>query len=339
MPNPTLTLLDVQLRNPGSATIDRRIVDDVIEASPLIARMPARTIPGTTYEYLRRTSIPKPGFRPANAGVNVHKTSYEQHVDKCYILNDLVWVDNAVADSDPRGKGELLAEEARDHVRAALFAIEQQCFYGKKIDPNGFAGFADCIGDYMTLSANPANNTGGGTLPEGGASVWALHLKPEAIEMLYGSSQGIAFGKPGEQVITADNGKPMVVTYMEMLARVGLTVKSQFALGHIGNESKDHPLTDNMLADLVNSFPDSKRPTLIIMPRSTRARLQKSRAAALTYQKKASGQTTSAETPTEYEGIPIITTEALLDDETAENIAAAADAALEAKKNLNNLLR
>ncbi len=330
---PVHTLLDVQKHN--STPLDTNIVEDVILDAPLISKMPARTIVGTTYSYLRRTSVPKNGFRPANAGVEVYKSSYEKRVGQCFIASGLIAVDKAVIAADARGPAALLAEESQGQTAATLFGMEQQLFYGKELDPDGYDGFAQCIGDYMTISADESKNVPDGEFPESGASVWAVVLKHDKMEMLYGDNKGFAYGPVQDGLINDENGKPMDCKYRTMLALPGLTVKSEFALARLRNESKDHPLTDGMLAELVDLFPSGVTPDYLVMTRATRSRLRKSRSALLSYQKKTSGQTTSAETPTEFEGIPIITSDALLDDETPENIAAARDAHLIAKKNLN----
>ena len=76
------------------------------------------------------------------------------------------------------------------------------------------------------------------------------------------------------------------------------------------------------------------------MSRATRARLQQSRAESFVYPKGTAGKTPYAELPTEFEGIPIIVTDALLADETEANIAKLATlSSISAIKNTSNLKR
>ncbi len=339
MPNPPTvhTLLDVQMHSVPA--LDKRIVEDVILEAPVFSKLPARTISGATYKFIIRTEMPKSGFRPANKGVGVHKSGYRQEVGQCFILDGQIVVDKAVLLSDERGENALLFEEAKAKTAGTLFALEQQLFYGKKIDPNGFDGFEQGIGDYMTISADPNKNVPDSILEESGASVWAVVNTPETLEIVYGNKKGISFGPVKEEHVQDDEGKTFAAKTIDMMAFVGMTVRSEFALARLRNEDANHPLTDAKLADLISLFPARRKPSFLVMTRATLARLQKSRAAQLTYTKKTSGQTAYAETPTEFEGIPIIVTDALLDDETPENIAAAAKAALVAKKNTSNPLR
>ncbi len=333
MPNPVHTLMDVQKLSP--VAFDQRVVDDCLAVAPVFSKIPARAIAGTTYKYMRRLSVPKSGFRPANKGVGIHKSDYSQEVGQCFNLSAVIAIDEAVISSDPRGENALMAEECSNHIEGALFALEQQLFYGTKIDPVGFEGFDQAIGDYMTLSCDASQNTADTVLPENGASVWFVVADPKRLEVVWGNKKGLSFSPRGHQLVTDEEGKTFPAAYQTMEAKVGMTVRSEFGLARLRNESANHPLTDGWLAKGRDLFPSGVTPSFIVMTRATRARLQQYRSTSLTYNKKQSGQTAWAETPTEFEGIPIIVTDALLDDETPENIAAAAEAALTAKKNRN----
>lgn len=318
------TLQDIQLAT-GTA-ISSQLVNDVAADTPLLAALPCEVIKGTSIITRRVTSIPKIGPNPLGAGVPVNRSHFEQKRAECHHFGGMIEVQKALAEADPRGKGFLMQEEAVLSTKGALFTIEQHAIYGNAMDADGMPGIYDGIGDYMTISADPAKNSD--TAREhGGASVLALRLKPEAVSLLFGNAKALNF-EPVEKVTTpclTHDGKPgkMTVYQQELSVWCGVSVKSEFAVGRLVNESASKPLTDELLAELVALFPAAFKPTHLVMNRKTLSRLQKSRAASLTYQKKTSGSTTYAELPKDYEGIPIIVTDALLDDETPANIAAA----------------
>lgn len=318
------TLADVQLAT-GTA-LDTKLVNDVATDTPLLNMMPCEVIKGTSIITRHVTSIPKIGPNPLGAGVPVTRSHFKQKRAECHHFGGMIEVQKALAEADPRGKGALIAEEAKLSTGGALFTIEQNMIYGNAMDPDGMPGILDGIGDHMTISIDPAHNTDA-TREHGGASVLALRLKPEDITLMFGNAKALNF-EPVEKVTTpceTRDGKPgkMTVYQQELSIWCGVTVKSEFSAARLVNESATNPLKDEALADLIALFPASKQPTVLVMTKKTRARLQKSRAAAMGYQKKTSGQTPYAELPTEYEGIPIVVVDTMLDDETLDNIKAA----------------
>lgn len=321
------TLADLMQRT-GAPVLDRKIVDEVAISAPLFNRLPGRVISGTTYRYLKRDTLPKIGPRPINAGVEVHKASYKSANAECYYYDGRIEVDKALIDADPEARNLLMADEARATVKGTMFGLEQSLFYP---EPNGAPCLRQTIGDYMAMSADPAI-TDETAWTAGGASIWLLHIADDSIYNIWGKSKTVAFGPIDEESVIRPTGKVDAEGNAKMgmmRAKVqhcsfwrGFVQKNVFAVGAILNESADHPLTDEMIATAVAMFPASMKPTVIVMNTGSCERLRKSRSTSLTYVKGKTGQTTYAETPTQWENIPILVTDAILDNETAANIEA-----------------
>ena len=317
-----ITLADLMQRR-GAPALDRKIVDETQHAAPLFKRLPSRVISGTVYRYQKRDTMPKIGPRPINAGVEAHKASYKSANAECYYYDGVIMLDKALADADPEGKNNLMADEARATIKGTMFGLEQSLFYPQEF---GAPCLRQTIGDYMAMSADPdiKDET---AWTSGGASVWLLHIADGALENVFGNSNTIAFGPVEKQDVQRPTGKAdgsmgmMTALVQHCSFWRGFVQKNVFAVGAILNESADHPLTDEMLAKAVDMFPASMRPNLIVMNPGSRSRLRASRSLAMTYRKGQSGQTAYVETPTEWDGIEIMVTDGILNDETPEKIA------------------
>lgn len=324
----TFTLVDVMQRR-GDNPVDRKVVDEVVAAAPLFNAMPVRVIKGTEYKYMKRTSVPTIGARPANAGATMLKSAYETHNAQAFAYDGLIYVDSMVAKADPDGKNALMAEEMKNHLRGAMVGWEQGLIYGKAKDEFGMYGLVNLIADYMTMSANSSLTT-----VQGGSSVWMLNLSEDYQHLLFGNDKTLGFGPEVETELSRPTGRVLADGTAEMgLMRahsrhletwMGFALKNIWAAGRICNESAANPLTDAMLAKMLRNFPTGHKPTHLVMNQATLARWEQSRTNALTFVK--SGKNANggviADEPTEFRGLKVIVTDSLLEDETAANIAA-----------------
>lgn len=323
--NNTITLADLMQRR-GDPAIDRKVVDEIADSAPLFNAMPSRVITGTTYRYMRRTSIPMIGARPLNAGAEMLKSAYEQATAECFAYDGLIMLDKLIADADPAGKNAFMADEMKATLRGTEFGLEQALFYGKDKDKFGIYGLNNLVADYMTMSADPDANTEA-TRKEGGSSIWFVNLKNDYMELQFGNNKTIGFGPEKIENVERPTGRESgSMGLMEAYIRhcsfwLGFALKNIWAAGRICNESAAHPLTDAMLADFLRRFPASDKPTHIVMNQSSLARWEKSRTAGLTFTKGISKGGIIADTPTDFRGLKLIVTDALIDDETAENVA------------------
>ena len=347
MPKPNYPTLAHVLQGTNQALV-REVVEGVAFEAPFFNMLPSQIIGGISFKQKVRTSVPLISAMPYNTGVPLIAQNYEMRSAECYLYRSKFVIDKALLETDKQAAANLEADTLRGGMRGIMATLEFSAFYGKAFSPYGMTGLVDTIGDYMTFSADPEckkSSTDDASVERKheGASVWAVCLKPEMIRVIWGNSKAISFGNRREidvprQTIDGKDGLLPAVT-RDVMFHVGLDQPDDYATARIVNESDAHPLTDRMLADLVNTFPSGYTPDVIVMPRSTRRRLQEQRAQQFGYQKKTSGSTPYAQIPTDYDGIPIITSDALLEDETEENIASLAKLTeLRAKKNMYNLI-
>ena len=264
----------------------------------------SRTIKGRQYKTLVRTNLPTVGFRNANEGVDGTKSTYENRLVETFIMNPRWECDKAVADSDEDGPEAFITMEAIGMMAAALMALGKQFYYGRGTgDAKGHPGLIDSLDSAMTVDAT-------GTTADTGSSVWAVKFGPQAVQWVYGDGGELAMKDVREESIMDANNKRFTAYVQELLAYPGLQCVDKYAIGRIKKLTEDSGkgLTDALLGSLMTKFPVGKTPDALFMSRRSLEQLRKSRTAT---------NATGAEvpTPTEYEGVPIIATESILDTE------------------------
>lgn len=335
---PITTLLDIAGRS--ADIMEKTVVEGVVPENTFLAKMPVKVISGTSYKYPVRTGVPKIRPRSYNAGVEPVKTSRSTKQAECYAYDGAIVVDKALVDGEADG-ASYIEDEANVIAGAAFFGLTQDVIYGVSKGNLEIPGLINQLGDYMTISNDPAHNTEE-TRTEGGTSVYALKLKPEDMHLLMGNNRTIAFGATRVQDIPAltDDGKDgtMEAYIKHCTFHAGFVLKNQLAAGRLCNITSANPLTDEGLLKLVEAFDTFNTPTALVMNRLAAGQLRRARTAAMKFGK--NDGSTVAGAVTDFDGIPIIVTDAILNDETAANIAAAqaaVDIKLTDKLNKQNL--
>lgn len=316
-----VTLLDVLQAHPG--TLEKKMVDETYLSAPLFNKLPSRVISGTQYRYQKRDSLPKIGARPINAGAEVHKASWKTENAECYFYDGRIEADIALIMAEPENKHLIMADTAKATIKGTMFGLEQALFYKT---PFGIKPLREQIADYMAISADPSI-TDETAWTAGGTSVWLLHVADDALRLNWGNRKTLSFGPIRDESVQRSRPDgtmgPMQAKVQNCNFWLGFEQMNEFASGVILNVSAENPLTDELLAKAVELFPAAMRPNLIVMNPGARSLLRQSRSKALTYVKGNKGQTVYAETPTEWDGVPILVTDGILADETPEKIAAA----------------
>lgn len=320
------TLHDIQQHN---ATVkDRSIVEAVSFAAPAFARQAARTINGTVFDTYLSTGVPRIGFRKANDGVAPGKPTYEMKHHECFILNGIIKADEMVLESSTDSEAQVKAELQMRNAQGLSFSLEHQIFYGTDFDPLGFPGFRQLIGDYMTISADPAKNTdtAANRADNSGASAWLVVERAEYGGIIFGKSQGIKWSPWKQQYIAGNNGQDMSAQICHVSAWIGAFSKSPYFLVRIKNLSETNPLTDKLVQAALQPFAVA-RPTSLYTTKKQVQLLQDSRTNKFVFiNNNNGGQSVNAPTPETYQGwLPIIGTDGLLDDESPDSIKALAE--------------
>ena len=283
-------------------------VSNILNASPLLQVLAARTCQSNVFYYTRALTAPAVGFRAANDGIVQTATVREKVTCTLGILDASFAVDIAVAQVDERGYQHVLGAEAIQHLTQAMFEVESQVIYGTANDAAGFDGLAqstsyDTTGDAMVISA------GGETLA-GCSSVWAIKQGPGDVEVLWGQGGVLTIGDLQiiERAGSATGFFPAY--YHHITGWAGLKVGSTYSVGRLANidQVATHTLDDDMLSSLLALFPIGREPDYFLMSRRSRKQLQQSRTAT-----NATGA--PAPIPLEAFGVPIIASDAVLNTE------------------------
>lgn len=264
-----------------------------------------RTISGIQYKTLVRTGLPTAGFRNANEGVAASASTFENRLVECFILNPRWECDKAVADANEDGAAAYIAEEAQAIVAAAMMALGKQFYYGRNTGGHakGHPGLIDSVHADLVVDAT-------GSTASTGSSVWAVKFGPQDVQWVMGNDGALTVSDPREESIVDGSSNRYTAYIQEMLSWVGLQAKSKFAIGRIKNLTAQagKTLTDAMIGDLYSRFPVGKKPDAFFLSRRSLEQLRSSRTATTV-----TGAT--APTPTEWENVPLIPTDSIMDIE------------------------
>lgn len=293
------TLLDMVKQRGNDAVVG--LIEEVITSVPEFGLLPSRGIPGVTYRTLARVGLPTVGFRNANEGSVESKSAYEQRDVATFIMNPSWKCDKAVADIHPDGPEAYIAMEGSGMTTAAAMTICSQMYYGG--DAKGFQGLSNFVDSSLVIDAT-------GSTPNGGSSVWAIKFGIQDVSLVFGANGNLDLSDVRIGDAYDANERRYTAYLQELLSWVGLSVLSKWSVGRIKNLTiqSGKGLTDNLLSQLLECFPTGHEPDAFIMTRRSRGQLQRSRTAT-----NATGA--EAPRPTEYEGIPIITSESLVNTE------------------------
>ncbi len=299
------TLMDIAIANGSDMAVG--LIEEVLTAAPEVQYGAARTIKGLNFKTLVRTALPTANFRNANEGAAPTKSGWENRLVECFILNPNWECDKAVADSYEDGREAYIALEADGQMRASMITLGKQFYYGALSggDAKGHPGLLDAYdATNMVVDAT-------GTTASTGSSVWAIKFGPQAVQWVYGNGGELMIEDAQTVRLTDADGNPYTGYRQELLARPGLQVASKYACARIKKLTEDSGkgLTDALLADLISKFPVGFRPDYLFMSRRSLKQLKKSRTATNETGK-------PAPTPVDYEGIPIVPTDSILDTES-----------------------
>jgi hypothetical protein len=298
------TLLDIAKANGSDAAVG--LVEEVLNAFPEVQVGAARTIKGLNFKTLVRTGLPTASFRNANEGTTPTKSTLENRLVECFILNPRWECDKAVADAYEDGAAAYIALEADGQMRASMITLGSQFYYGAGTggDAKGHPGLIQSY-DSTGMAVDA-----GGTTATTGSSVWAVRFGPQAVQWVYGNDGELAVSDVSEQRVLDAAGAPYTAYVQELLARPGLQVASKYATARIKKLTADSGkgLTDALVADLLSKFPVGHKPDYLFMSRRSHKQLQSSRTAT-------NPTGSPAPFPTESHGIPIQVTDSILDTE------------------------
>lgn len=299
------TLLDIALINGADQVVG--LIEETIKAVPEINRGAARTIKGINYKTLVRTALPTVPFRQANQGTAASKSTFENRLYECYMMNPQWNVDKMVADADENGADHLIALEAQGMMESSFQTLGKQFYYGTGTngDANGFPGLLAAL-DTTNMVVDAA-----GTTDNVASSCWAVRFGPRDVEWLWGENGQLALQPLRIQTLFDSNNNPYDAYIQSICARPGLQVARKFSVGRIKKLTTDSGkgLTDALISQLLSKFKVGLPPDFLFMSRRSLQQLQSSRTAT-------NPTGAPAAIPQESFGIPILVTESIVDTET-----------------------
>ncbi len=282
------------------------VIDDVIKKNPEMGFFDASPISKNEYNTLVIDKYPKVGFRKPGEFAEHEVAKLSNRTVKCAYLDASWTMDKALASQTDWGKERALAIQTMTHLQSAFFTLSQQIWYGVRNEANGFQGLHDLVGQANQELFLDAGGTGGNL-----TSVYAVSTGLDSIQLAWGSDGKLTEGDVQEQWITnlSDPKNGGAWHYAQDISGwAGLQVTSAHAFGRIAHLSDSATLTDDLLYDLLSKFPAGRKPQAFFLTRRAMNQLRKSRTAV-----NATGA--PAPTPTEVGGVPLIETDAIMDNE------------------------
>lgn len=297
------TLLDIA-KSTGSDGI-AGLIEEVIKFVPEVQSGAARTIKGTQFKTTVRTGIPSgSGFRSANNGSTPGKSTYEQRLFNCFIVDRPWTCDKAIADAHEDGAPAFIAAEAVAIVQAQLIELGRQFYDGVSNAAAGHPGLkAMYDADNMTVDAT-------GTTANTGSSVWAVTWGEQGVQWLYGNGANPLQLTDVKEIVDTSNETLLTKYHQQLLAWVGLKLGNLKTVARIKNltAQSGKTLTDALLRDLVAKYPIGYKPDQILLTPRSMTQLIKSRTAT-------SDTGHEVPKPTNFDGIPLVETDSILNTE------------------------
>jgi len=308
---PQANLLDIAKLN-GSDTIVG-LIEETLTYAPEVQIMPARTIRGTSYKIASRVSYPGVGFRAANEGSTPTKSEFENQLIECYILSGAVQADLAVARAYEDGEQAWKDIESVGVMRQAMIELGSQVIYGTTADAKGFPGLQAIHTAFNSGLVVDAGGTTGGTA----SSVYGINTDTQGVQLVFGAGTTFELGEWRIENVGTSSVYPAHVA--NLTAWVGMQVGSKYSVGRLKDATADSGagVTDAKLAELLSKYPVGYRPNYWLMNRRSAYQLQVSRSASSVQNgvKTSSGAEIFAPLPSESNGIPIVITDSIANDE------------------------
>ncbi len=324
MPSPTL--LDVSKMVGNDVSVG--LIEENLTAAPEVASFMARVIPGTSYKVLTATGDPTTGFTGANEGIAPTKSTLEQRLHECYIFRAAVAIDLAVQRaSEGLGVPDLEMLEASRVTKAGLREIGSQIWYGTTNDAKGFGGLKAFTP--KTLSSGTIGSSivvdAAGTTAGTGSSIYAVKFGLQDVHLVFGNNQTLQLGEFANQMLTDASNGQYAARVAQLTAWIGMQIGSVNSVGRILNLTADSGKTasDSFISQLMEKFPVGVVPDAFFMSRRSASQLARSRTVTI-FSQAGVAPNAAKTTPTiatrvqDWDGIPIIVTDSILNTDTLE---------------------
>lgn len=282
----------------------------VLNKSPVMAAIYAQKASqgGTTHKFERELTANGAGFRLNNEGITQGIGTFEIVTQELAILDATVKRDLATAKDYAKGQTAYMDKMGISSLAQAFFVFEQAMFQsGINKQFTGLPGNA--FFDQITADGQVVNAGG-----SGGRSVWLLRSAEDGVSALMGYDGNISVGADVETALTDSSNRTFPGLMRSILGRAGLQVGCQYDAARIVNldGTTGHTLTDALIMQAYLKAKAGAPFNLIAMSRTSLGELWNSRTAVNPTGKE-------ADMPVAWQGIPIIVTDAIPENEAAIN--------------------
>lgn len=295
----------------NDANVSPEDISAILNQAPVIRALYAQTASqgGTRHQFKRKTVAPGAGFRLVNEGITNANGEFSIVSMDCALLDGSFSRDKAIALGYKGGVTAYMDEEGMDSLAETFFKAE--CAIFRANINKQFTGLpGNAYFDAITVDSQVVNAGG-----SGGKSVWLLRSAKNGISMIAGNDGRVDMSTEDATVVIKDSsGRPFTALHRSILGWFGLQVATQYDASRIANldGTSGHTLTDALLMQAYAKFRAGFAPTHIAMSRTSLVELWSSRTATNPTGKE-------AELPVDWQGIPIIITDAIPEDESALN--------------------
>lgn len=303
-----MTMLDLAKMSGNDKTIG--LIEENLQYAPELEKIPGRTIKGTAYKTLVRTSFPQVGFRKLNEGISRSKSKFKNLLVECFLFGGRCEVDQGTLLASEDGPDYVKATESSGVTQQAMLTIGQQLYYGD-VKSSGFPGLQSLVDSALVSKA-------GGTTANTGTSVYGIKTGLQGVQFVFGGGDVMNLGPWRVETIYDDNDKPLPGEVADLIGWIGLQSVNKNAVGRLANITDDEAgkLDDKKLATFLSNFPIGFVPDFWLMNRRARLQLQLSRATVNAVgAKTATGVENMPPVPQESNGVPIICTDSLINTE------------------------
>ena len=250
-----LTLADVSRRLDPKGKVDK-VVELLNETNEMLMDMVfVECNDGTTHKSTIRTGLPGGTWRKLYGGIQSTKSSTQQVVDTCGMLEALPKIDIDVVDKSGDPQGTLLSEHT-PHLEGLNQDVSDAFWYGDTtLNPEQFHGLHQ---RYNVLSTDKTlsgyNIIDGGGTGSDNCSVWMITWGDTLCHMLYpkGSKAGLNQDNLGKQLTAADDNSGDFLAYVTHYKwDIGLCVRDWRAVGRICNVDISNLEAESSAADLI----------------------------------------------------------------------------------------
>lgn len=213
---------------------------------------------GTNNKTTIRTGLPSGTWRKLYGGIQSTKSSTQQVVDSCGMLEALPMIDVDVIDKSGDPAAAMLSE-SQPHLEGMKQDLESTLFYGDTaLYPERFMGLAPRYDAYLRATPDDTKSdynvlTGAGNGSDN-TSVWLITWGPNACHMLYpkGSKAGLMQENLGKQLVDASDSSGKYLAYATHYKwDVGLCIRDWRSVGRICNIDISNLEAESSAADLV----------------------------------------------------------------------------------------